>query len=62
MTVTQQLDQAAANMDNRVPTPASVAEMHSQPEFTVAVSKAVPEEDDLDLENGKKLPKLKTEV
>lgn len=62
MTISQQLDQASANMDDRVPTPASVAETHSQTEFTAAVCKAEPEEGELDLENGKKPPELKTEV
>lgn len=60
MTVTRQLDQAAARMDNQVLTPASVADSHSQTEFISAVCKAEPEEDVLDFENGKKPPE--TEV
>lgn len=58
--MTKQLDQAASNMDNRAPTPASAAEIHSQPEFTPAVCKAEPEEDKL--KNCKKPPEFKTEV
>ncbi|MCJ8739495.1 hypothetical protein PDJAM_G00047830 [Pangasius djambal] len=56
------LNQAGANTDNRVLTPASVAETPSQSEFTAAACKAEPEEDELDPEIGKKPPELKTEA
>lgn len=49
-------------MDNQIPPPSSVADTHSQPEFTAVVCKAEPDEDDLDIENGKKQPELKPEV
>ncbi|XP_062840923.1 CREB binding protein b isoform X2 [Trichomycterus rosablanca] len=55
------LSQGAANMDNQVPTPASEADTHPQPEIPVALPKTEPEEEKPDLESGKKQLDIKSE-
>lgn len=49
-------------MDNQVPTPASEADTHPQPEIPVTLLKTQPEEEKPDLEGGKKQPEIKSEV
>uniref|UniRef100_A0A673N7X2 histone acetyltransferase n=1 Tax=Sinocyclocheilus rhinocerous TaxID=307959 RepID=A0A673N7X2_9TELE len=53
-------------VDNRVPTPASVTETHSQqalpPDYPAAELKTEHQEDEQDFESGKKQPDLKMEV
>lgn len=62
------LSQAAASIDNRVPTPASVAELSSQqalPDTGSAEAKLEvkdEEDDDDDNKSGKKQPDVKMEV
>uniref|UniRef100_A0A8C1CNQ9 histone acetyltransferase n=1 Tax=Cyprinus carpio carpio TaxID=630221 RepID=A0A8C1CNQ9_CYPCA len=59
------LSQMAASVDNRVPTPASVKETHSQqalpPDYPAAELKTEHQEDEQDFESGKKQPDLKME-
>ncbi|KAI5628801.1 CREB-binding protein isoform X2 [Silurus asotus] len=55
------VDRTGVNMGDSVPTPASVAETHSQTDFASAVCKAEPKEDKPDHENDKKPPGQKTE-
>uniref|UniRef100_A0A672NDS8 histone acetyltransferase n=1 Tax=Sinocyclocheilus grahami TaxID=75366 RepID=A0A672NDS8_SINGR len=59
------LSQMAASVDNRVPTPASVAETHSQqalpPDYPAAEHKTEHQEDEQDFESGKKRPNVKME-
>uniref|UniRef100_A0A673NB61 histone acetyltransferase n=1 Tax=Sinocyclocheilus rhinocerous TaxID=307959 RepID=A0A673NB61_9TELE len=60
------LSQMASSVDNRVPTPASVTETHSQqalpPDYPAAELKTEHQEDEQDFESGKKQPDLKMEV
>uniref|UniRef100_A0A671RS28 histone acetyltransferase n=1 Tax=Sinocyclocheilus anshuiensis TaxID=1608454 RepID=A0A671RS28_9TELE len=60
------LSQMAASIDNRVPTPASVTETHSQqalpPDYPAAELKTEHQEDEQDFESGKKQLDLKMEV
>ncbi|KAG9340446.1 hypothetical protein JZ751_021559 [Albula glossodonta] len=61
---TTPLSQAAASIDNRVPTPASVAEVHSQqalPDLPAPESKPDLRGDDQDFQSGKSLADPKTE-
>ncbi len=55
----------AASIDNRVPTPASVAETHSQqalpPDYPAAEPKTM-HQDEQDFDSGKKQPDIKMEV
>ncbi|TRY97269.1 hypothetical protein DNTS_020570 [Danionella cerebrum] len=58
------LSQMAPSVDNRVPTPASVAETHSQqalPEYPAAEPKQEPQEEEQELESGKKRLDIKME-
>ncbi|XP_051573028.1 CREB-binding protein-like isoform X2 [Myxocyprinus asiaticus] len=58
------LSQMATSVDNRVPTPASVAETHSQqalPDFSGAEPKTEHQEDEQEFESGKKQPNVKME-
>ncbi|XP_051570050.1 CREB-binding protein-like isoform X2 [Myxocyprinus asiaticus] len=58
------LSQMAASIDNRVPTPASVAETHPQqalPDYTGAEPKSEHQEDEQEFESGKKQPNVKME-
>ncbi|KAL0196696.1 hypothetical protein M9458_005236, partial [Cirrhinus mrigala] len=59
------LSQMAASVDNRVPTPASVAETHSQqalpPDYPAAELKTEHQEDEQDFESGKKRIDVKME-
>ncbi len=56
----------AASIDNRVPTPASVAETHSQqalpPDYPAAEPKTEYQDDEQDCGSGKKQPDIKMEV
>lgn len=55
----------AASVDNRVPTPASVAETHSQqalPDYPAVEPKIEPQDDEQGFESGKKQPDIKMEV
>lgn len=55
----------AASVDNRVPTPASVAESHSQqalPDYPAAEPKSEHQEDQQEFESGKKRIEVKMEV
>ncbi|XP_026065853.1 CREB-binding protein-like isoform X2 [Carassius auratus] len=59
------LSQMSASVDNRVPTPASVKEAHSQhalpPDYPAAELKTEHQDDEQDYESGKKQPDLKME-
>ncbi|XP_073721148.1 histone lysine acetyltransferase CREBBP-like isoform X2 [Misgurnus anguillicaudatus] len=58
------LSQMAASVDNRVPTPASVAESHSQqalPDYPAAEPKSEHQEEQQEFESGKKQIEVKTE-
>lgn len=60
-----QLSQAAASIDNRVPTPGSVAELNSQqalPDMSGNEVKPEVKEDDDDSNSGKKQINIKIEV
>lgn len=55
----------AASVDNRVPTPASVAETHSQqalPDYPAVEPKIEHQDDEQGFESGKKQPDIKMEV
>lgn len=60
-----QMSQAAASIDNRVPTPASVAEVNSQqnlPDMTTTDLKSEVKDEDDDSTSGNKYTGIKVEV